>query len=409
MFLTGSAGVGKSETTRAIVAGLEAQGRRVAKTSQSAIAATHIDGRSIMSLFRLIPQMLRARNPDATVGHVMGTRQGPNNLRGIDTLIIDEISLLDGEDLDRYDYVARNVREDERPFGGMQVILVGDFSQLPPVKMKKWAFNSDCWAAMRLSMHELTIVHRQDNPEDVELLQRMRKDRLTFEDRHALSHHTVPHDPHRSFLFPCCEDAERENLDRLDRLPGLVHDIFARDDPGDARMYKGCMADKLLQLKEGAEVICIKNVGPDDEVPIVNGSRGFVVRFETGQVGRPLCTSVRRRQARMQETALTPLPCLQLRGETPQLNADGSIAENQLPVVEFRYRGKTREYVFDKLAEFDCSTPAQTAKRKQIPLKLACAVAHSRALSARVPASRAVTRAHPSLAGGRSPCTSRRG
>jgi len=111
-------------------------------------------------------------------------------------------------------------------------------------------------------------------------------------------------------------------------------------------MFQQCMADQQLQLKVGAEVMCIQNLDLDGEVPIANGSRGVVVRFEPGQ----------------------------LRSEQRQLSADGTVAETLLPVVEFSYRGRTRTHVFDRLSVFDCSTPSRAAARKQIPLKLAWAL-----------------------------------
>ena len=305
VFLTGGAGVGKSETTKAIVAALEVQGKRVARTATTGIAASLIGGRSLMSFYRLIVPCMIARDPEKAVKHVMKTRDGPGNLRNTDTLIVDEVSMLEGGDLERYDYVARRVRGGDRPFGGLQIILVGDFFQLPPVKRKQWAFHSASWAALQFSTHELSRVYRQENRADVELLQRMRKDELNGDDKQRLLNHPVPQNPDATYLFACNDKVDEVNEEQLDRLQGDICEMKSIDSASHDK-FKECLAPRTLSLKVGAKVICLKNLDPDHpDVPIMNGTRGRVVRFDAGEVPTPF-SSFARTSKRMLRLHLSP-------------------------------------------------------------------------------------------------------
>ena len=172
IFLTGSAGVGKTQTTNAIITCLELRGKHVAKTSPTGIAATHIGGQTLMSLLALSPGLLdKLRWNKMGMGAIVDQVKN-SDFMGIHSLVADEISMLDGNDLDIYEEQAtRSAMKSgwKRPFGGVQLILVGDFLQLPPVDKKekpmRWAFDANCWKRLNLSIHGLTTVHRQENRE----------------------------------------------------------------------------------------------------------------------------------------------------------------------------------------------------------------------------------------------------
>src|SRR6185437_4780283 len=131
VFLTGEPGAGKSHTTRAYVAWLREHCLEPAITASTGIAATHIGGMTIHSWAGIgIKKSLSQYDLD----RIASTEHVVKRVRRTKILIIDEVSMLGPETLGMVDAVCRTILSSSRPFGGLQVVLVGDFFQLPPIQ-----------------------------------------------------------------------------------------------------------------------------------------------------------------------------------------------------------------------------------------------------------------------------------
>lgn len=289
VFLTGEPGAGKTHTINTYVAYLRARGVEPAITASTGIAATHIGGMTIHSWSgigikdRLMPQDLdRISTTEYVVKRVARTS----------VLIIDEISMLDANTLDMVDAVCREIRHNETPFGGLQVILVGDFFQLPPVsrgsERSRFAFESTAWRELVPLVLYLTEQHRQDDENFLRLLTAMRRGELEEEHTEHLQkrmgHSVYPKDVTR--LFPHNANVDIVNDAELAKLPGDAK-TFSMTDVGTPALVgslkKGCLSPEKLILKKNAVVMFTKNnpVGK-----YVNGTLGVVDSFN--MMGNPM-------------------------------------------------------------------------------------------------------------------------
>ena len=146
VFLTGSAGAGKSYTLRRFIEHLHKNKINVAVTASSGVAATILGGSTVHSYTCIgIKSSISATD----IYNIRRKVPIANRLKELQVLIIDEISMLHGRQLDMINYVLKSIRKDFRPFGGVQVVVAGDFFQLPPVGSEpakdRFAFMSRTW------------------------------------------------------------------------------------------------------------------------------------------------------------------------------------------------------------------------------------------------------------------------
>ncbi|NWZ61907.1 PIF1 helicase, partial [Acrocephalus arundinaceus] len=212
-------------------------------------------------------------------------------------LIIDEISMVDGKFFDKLEAVARAVRKRDEPFGGIQLIICGDFLQLPPVckgnEEAKFCFQAKSWRKCIHINMELTEVRRQTDKTFVSLLSAIRLGRCTEEVTRQLMQ-TAAHRSERDGILAtrlCThkDDVEITNERRLQQLPGELemHVFEALDsDPMLVKLIDAqCPVGGRVELKLGAQVMLAKNL--DVSQGLVNGARGVVVGFESEQKGLP--------------------------------------------------------------------------------------------------------------------------
>lgn len=290
VFLTGEPGSGKTHTVNAYIAWLRARGIEPSVTASTGIAATHVGGMTIHSWSgigiseRMTPELLDAVSAKE---HVV------KRLQKARVLIIDEISMLSGSVLSMVDEVLRTVRQEpERAFGGLQVVLVGDFFQLPPVSRgeAQFAFESPAWQALNPIVCYLEEQHRQEDPEFLELLSAIR--RAEWDHTHV-SRITAREAEYDSLeegvpqLFTHNADVDRINTEQLGRLPGAAR-TFVMEGAGASvlvdALKRGCLSPESLVLKEGAIVMATKN---NPAAGYANGTLGTVIGFERG-TGNPL-------------------------------------------------------------------------------------------------------------------------
>ncbi|XP_041133433.1 ATP-dependent DNA helicase PIF1-like [Polyodon spathula] len=290
VFFTGSAGTGKSFLLKRIVGSLPPKSTYA--TASTGVAACHIGGTTLHAFAGIgsgsapLEQCLELALRPGVLQHWTSCRH----------LIIDEVSMVEGEFFDKLEAIARSIRRSSEPFGGIQLIVCGDFLQLPPVtkgKEKiKFCFQSRSWRKCIHVNMELTEVRRQTDKTFISLLQAVRLGRVTEEDTAQLmrtTYHKIEKDGILATrLCTHKDDVELTNEKKLQQLPGESRIFEALDsDPQLVKMIDAqSPVGRVLQLKVGAQVMLTKNL--EVQKGLVNGARGVVVGFETGNKGFPL-------------------------------------------------------------------------------------------------------------------------
>lgn len=303
VFVTGSGGCGKSHFIRQLVAWLEGRRRRkVAIVTPTGVTAVLIGGRTFASYFGFGVQSL---SPPAMWNLIKAKKHVLKRLRAVSVLIFDEISMVSAELLDAANYccqMARN-RAPNAPFGGIQLVVCGDFSQLPPVQ-GRFAFHAQCWPTLQLRYVELLGNHRQASDELFHrVLHDVRRGIASQLVRNALkSRVRAPLEDPRAKPTELCSrraDAERINAAHLQQLPADTERTFEAKfkwslkgsmypDAVKAReeqIAKNMVTPPLLRLRLGALVMLTCNL--DLEEGLANGSTGEVVSFD-GDDGEPV-------------------------------------------------------------------------------------------------------------------------
>ena len=312
VFLTGEPGSGKTHTVNRYVSHLRAHHIEVAITASTGIAATHIGGITIHSWSGIgIKQSLDKYDLDK----ISSNERLSKRIRSAKVLIIDEVSMLAAETLRSVDLVCREVRQIvDEPFGGLQVLLVGDFFQLPPVvKRDDWggqesfmdedgrqtngfAYYSPVWQEARFITCYLSEQHRQDDDNFLSILSAIR-DNTYDETHHAhIEKRRVKGGSHHrdiTRLFSHNENVDRINSEELGKL-GEGEQVFEMKESGPEALVKalkkGCLSPEKLILKKGAKVMFIKN---NPSAGYVNGTLGEVLMLDPDGYPLILTTSGR--------------------------------------------------------------------------------------------------------------------
>lgn len=313
IFLTGPAGTGKSLTLMSIISALPAA--TTACTAATGIAATSFKGASASSLHAWAG-IGRGEGSSVDEAASEAERRAGPRWRATRTLVIDEVSMVSGELFTLLEAVARRVRNNPAPFGGLQLVLCGDFLQLPPVSSKgkqaTFAFESAAWARCGLKMNHLERIHRQADPVFTSLLNHVRRGECPPEVERLLRSRLGPggvagavdtndggggcdgHDENRigggggdpAALGPIRLMTHRGDVDEnneleLQRLPGAAVTFHARDSGPEGHPCFASMAvGATVALKVGAPVILLKNLAIANGLS--NGLRGVISRFQDG-------------------------------------------------------------------------------------------------------------------------------
>lgn len=282
--LTGPAGSGKTYVLNRFIQHARGQGKTVAVTATTGLAATHLNGNTIHSWSGI---GIHDRVPSDFHENLLPSRR--DTISKTDILIIDEISMLHDYRLDMVDHIARKVRREDRPFGGLQVVLCGDFFQLPPVSRGDqppgaFVVNSFAWQDMDPVICYLDEQHRQSDDVFLEILSALRAGDVRRRHAERLLARKGAFDPfmEATELHTTNVDVDEINANRLAALPGEEHRYYM--DTTGKEVYvetlkRSCLAQEELVLKKGALVMCIRN---NPEKKYVNGSLGIVTGFEKG-------------------------------------------------------------------------------------------------------------------------------
>lgn len=283
VFLTGEPGAGKTYTLNQFIDQATAKDKRIAVTASTGIAASHINGQTIHSWSGLgIKESLR----DDEIDRMSYQPKMVEKYNNVDILIIDEVSMLHGARLDMVNRVAKWMRRSTLPFGGLQVIFVGDLFQLPPVTKRNddvdFVHLSQAWQEASATVCYLTEQHRQGADDKLlTILREMRAGELTPAHRGLLvrSMRPAPEDDSVTRLFTHNLDVDALNRGMLEKLEGKVT-RFYMSASGDKfkidAMKRNLLCPEVLELKPGAEVMFCANNFDDG---YVNGTRGKLVRF----------------------------------------------------------------------------------------------------------------------------------
>jgi ATP-dependent exoDNAse (exonuclease V) alpha subunit len=289
VFLTGAPGAGKTYVLNEFIGRSMRAGKRLAVTASTGIAATHIGGTTIHAWSGL---GIRDSLSDWDLAKFRGNDRLIKRYNGTDILVIDEISMLHGSRLDMVDQLARMLRESDEPFGGLQVILVGDLFQLPPINRAgqalDFAYTSRAWQELDPKICYLTEQHRQTELGDplLDLLEAMRRGDVNELHEESLRER-IGKQPIEGLvvtrLYSHNIDVDTINARHLKALPGKHHTYRMTTSGAAAKveqLTKALLAPVELTLAIGAEVMFVAN---DFAKGYANGTRGQVVDFNKDQ------------------------------------------------------------------------------------------------------------------------------
>lgn len=284
VFLTGSAGAGKTYTLNQYIHYLKARKVPVAITASTGIAATHMNGMTIHTWAGIgIKDVLS----DDDLKRMKERKYLKEHLENAQVLIIDEISMLHAKQLNLVNQVLKYFKESDEAFGGIQVIAAGDFFQLPPVgrndekNRDKFCFMSNAWVEAKFRVCYLTEQHRQDDSALNDILNAIRAQQIESQHIKALEE-TRHHDIGETYtrLYTHNMDVDNINYQHLNEISGDGHQFIAVGDGNDKlieTLKSSVRAPEELTLKKHAKVMFVKN---NFDMGYINGSMGEVIGFE---------------------------------------------------------------------------------------------------------------------------------
>ncbi|KAI0922844.1 hypothetical protein AcV5_010541 [Taiwanofungus camphoratus] len=286
VFFTGAAGTGKSLLLRAIISALRRKHSKkpevISVTASTGMAASNIGGMTIHSWGAVTPGMT---NIDRQISCIKTCKPAHQRWKATKVLVIDEVSMVDGQLFEMLASLADRLRKkSDRPFGGIQVVVTGDFFQLPPITKGNaepfFAFECEAWTKCIEHTVTLTQVYRQTDTQFVSLLNELRRGTISPSAQRTFTSlsrplSTTPAGIIPTELYPLRAQVDRANSTRLAALPGTTHTYTARDSGSSPRVLEQMVAPASLVLKPDAQVMLVKNA--DEQ--LVNGCVGRVLGF----------------------------------------------------------------------------------------------------------------------------------
>eukprot|EP01046_Picozoa_sp_COSAG06_P006728 COSAG06_NODE_320_length_17586_cov_9.121347_12_plen_764_part_00 len=374
VFFTGNAGTGKSFLLRAIVEELQRRRPRgVFVTASTGIAAANVGGTTLHSFAGI-----GLGEDDAATMERMLKAKPRARWREAQVLVIDEISMLDGVLMDKLDSLARMVRrQPEQAFGGIQLVLVGDFFQLPPVKLGQdptvqFCFAARCWHEVVTETFVLSHVYRQRDAAFLRMLDEVRHGRVGPESEeilHRAYQQTLAAAPRGAGdddgikptrLYATNRNVDTENERELLQLAGNAK-VYTAVDKGETNarrhLEQNCLAPTVLELKIGAQVMLLKNLHVEDG--LTNGSRGVVVGWSGHARPLPIVRFT------TSNTCATATPAAAAAAAAPATAEDQKTLAGAQTTVERII--SPEQWTIDQGGQ-------RLAERTQLPLKLAWAI-----------------------------------
>lgn len=292
VFLTGNAGTGKStlldhfrNTTK----------KNIAVVAPTGVAAVNVRGETIHSFFLFPPNV----NPERAKHEGKNTKNS-KIYRALDTLVIDEVSMVRADLLDSISVFLQTVRKSKQPFGGVQVIMVGDLHQLPPVVTRDeqealnnlyrspYFFSSNVFTSLtdglykQIKFYELSTVYRQSERDFIDILNRVRNKETTQEDLDRLNSCKTEGEEFLDgyiYLTAMNEQADKINQYKLNEIEG--QSIFFKGTTTGNFSEKQFPAADQLELKTGSRVMLLNN---DKNDRWINGTIGTLFQIRSDHV-----------------------------------------------------------------------------------------------------------------------------
>ncbi|CAB4273885.1 unnamed protein product [Prunus armeniaca] len=267
VFITGSAGTGKTILVKHIIKQLKKchAPSKVFVTAPTGVAACAISGQTLHSFAGIGCAMA---DRDTLLHRISKNDKAYKRWRKAEALVLDESSMVDAELFESLDFIARAIKQVDEVWGGIQLVVSGDFFQLPPVKPqqnsrgKEFAFEAECWDSSFDLQVNLTEVFRQSDPQLIKLLQGIRRGESDPEDLKLLEQSCSKAEPGPSVvqLYPRNEDVNRVNSSRLASLGNELVVYTAVDSGEDSlkRQLEQGIAPKEIALCKDARVMLVK-------------------------------------------------------------------------------------------------------------------------------------------------------
>lgn len=278
IFLTGGAGSGKSFVVRQFMKKLNP--KELPILASTGAAAILIGGRTFHSFFGL---GIMEGGPKETLKRGLEDMKLMKRLREVEGVIIDEISMIPSNALEVAEAFARHARESDLPWGGMRVIVVGDFAQLPPVtrtgQIREWSFASPVWEKSGFQVAQLLESQRSYDTHFLQVLADVREGKTTPLVREYLDSKIREHDESDEItrLFPRRDQSEIFNQKKIAQIPEpevKIPSIYLGQEKLVESLKRNSPIPGELVLKVGAKVLFVQN---DPSKRWVNGTKGTVV------------------------------------------------------------------------------------------------------------------------------------
>ena len=421
VFYTGSAGCGKSTVLKAFVNDLNDMGKNVRIIAPTGRAALDIGGTTFWTYAGWTPlHMKKPLKQIVAGGHGKWVRK---RLAETDVLVMDEVSMVENHHFERLNKLMKEARGDDRAFGGVQLVVTGDFCQLPPVKpfahcidcgrenlktvdgnykcpqhgvykdADKWAFRSSAWQECMFEHVCLRTIHRQSDRTFIDILEKCRMGKgLTSSESDLLLNHETNFD-NGVKLFATREEVRRINQAEFERLksqkrtykcldvftpheqlPAWLSEKYSRRLPdGSLDQLRDHKFDPQIELKEGMLVVLIVNL--DITAGLVNGSQGQLVGWESyDPVKLPKAKEKDNGRKPIVNSMGTLLGDHAAHRETCIRSFIDSAREKLWPVVQFDNGCKRTIFADCTINEVGDEKPYNLLSRTQIPLLSAWAL-----------------------------------
>lgn len=309
VFLTGKAGTGKTTLLHKII---RTSYKNTIVVAPSGIAALNAGGVTIHSFFQLpfaaflptlssppiVSEHIRFENRITLRKHFKMHKKKQQIIQNLELLVIDEVSMLRADVLDAMDYILQSVRKNRLPFGGVQVLFIGDLLQLPPVvKQEEWEILKQYYSGMYFFQSkvvngnpplyiELDKIYRQSDANFINILNHLRDNQLTQDDLSLLDKYVQPNfnaETHSDYITLTTHNAKADaiNSKEMEKLKTKAFHYEAHI-AGDFPEYLYPI-DRNITLKEGARVMFIKN-DPSPDRLFFNGKMGTITALENDEI-----------------------------------------------------------------------------------------------------------------------------
>ncbi|NQY23645.1 MAG: AAA family ATPase [Campylobacteraceae bacterium] len=292
VFLTGSAGTGKTHILNEFVLYLKARKILPTIVAPTGIAASHLNGQTIHSYFSL---GIRDSIDEAFISSLLEKKYLQTRFKKLKILIIDEISMVSPNVFSAIDQILRAFKQNDEPFAGIQVILSGDFFQLPPISKniegKRFAWQSPSWKNLDLQTCYLEKKFRQDDNQLIFVLDEIRSGQVS-QKSHDILNARYQKDLDIDFtptkLYTHNMDVDRINNDELRSINNETQVYTYRSEGAKTnieKLFKSALVKEELSLKKDAVVMFIKN---NPEKYYINGTTGVVIDFSKDEEKLPI-------------------------------------------------------------------------------------------------------------------------